>query len=408
MIAADVIVKSKSAWGSRIVLVPKKDGGERMCIDYRPVNAVTQKDVYPLPRTSEVLDTLGKAKFFSKLDLKSGYWQITMEPSDRHKTAFTTRQGLFEFTVMPFGLTTAPATFQRLMDSLLGDMLWKTVMVYLDDIIAFTETWEEHLTILDEVFTRLRAAGLKASPSKCELGMEQLLYLGHIVTREGILPDPQNVQAILDAKAPTDVSQLRSFLGMCTYYDEFVKGYANYAQPLFKLTRKSSEFIWTQECQDAFEDLKLMLTNAPVLRRPDTSLQYILHTDWSPHAIGAVLAQIDADGKEHPIAYGSRMLRSAELKYAPTQGECFSVVHWLQHFRRYLYGVHFILEVDHWALKWLMTTAQSGMLARWAMKLQEFDMEIRHRPGHKHTNADAMSRPPITAMPVPTAMIAVG
>ena len=298
MIAADVIVKSKSAWGSRIVLVPKKDGGERMCIDYRPVNAVTQKDVYPLPRTSEVLDTLGKAKYFSKLDLKAGYWQIAMEPSDRHKTAFTTRQGLFEFTVMPFGLTTAPATFQRLMDSLLGD----TVTVYLDDIIVFTETWEEHLTFLDEVFTRLRAAGLKASPNKCELGMEQLLYLGHIVTREGILPDPQNVQAILDATAPTDVLQLRSFLGMCTYYDEFVKGYANYAQPLFKLTRKSSEFIWTRECQDAFEDLKLMLTNAPVLRRPDTSLQYILHTDWSHHAIGAVLAQIDAEGNPCSVA----------------------------------------------------------------------------------------------------------
>lgn len=187
---------------------------------YRPVNAVTQKDVYPLPRTSEVLDTLGRAKYFSKLDLKSGYWQIAMEPSDRHKTAFVTRQGLFEFLVMPFGLTTAPATFQRLMDSLLGDLLWKKVMVYLDDIIVFTETWEEHMVVLDEVFTRLRAAGLKASPAKCELGMEQLLYLGHIVTREGVLPDPQNVQAILAATPPQDVSELRRFLGMCTYYDE--------------------------------------------------------------------------------------------------------------------------------------------------------------------------------------------
>lgn len=307
---------------------------------------------------------------------------------------------------MPFGLTTAPATFQRLMDSLLGDLLWKKVMVYLDDIIVFTETWEEHMVVLDEVFTRLRAAGLKASPAKCELGMEQLLYLGHIVTREGVLPDPQNVQAILAATPPQDVSELRRFLGMCTYYDEFVKGYANYAQTLFRLLRKSSEFIWAQECQDAFEDLKLMLTNAPVLRRPDSSLTYILHTDWSPHAIGAVLAQIGEDGKEHPVAYGSRMLRGAELRYAPTQGECFAVVHWLQHFRHYLYGVRFILEVHHWALKWLMTTAQSGMLARWAMRLQEFDMEIKHRPGHKHVNADAMSRPPIAPVPKPTALIA--
>ena len=374
MEAAGTIVKSKSSWGSHVVLVPKKDGGERFCIDFRPVNEVTQKDVYPLPRTVEVLDTLGTAKYFSKLDLKSGYWQIAVEPSDRHKTAFVTRRGLYEFVVMPFGLTSAPATFQRLMDSILGDLLWKTVMVYLDDIIIFTEGWQEHLVILDEVFTRLRAAGLQASPAKCELGMEQLLYLGHLITREGVLPDPKNIQTILEAAAPNSVSEVRTFLGMCNYYDEYVRYYADLAQPLYKLLRKQVEFIWSQECQDAFDKLKIMLTTAPVLRRPDSSMPYILHTDWSPMAIGAVLGQIDSQGQEHPVAYGSRLLRGAELKYAGTQGECFAVVHFVEQYRPYLYGVPFTLEVDHWALKWLMTTAHSGMLARWAMKLMEYNL----------------------------------
>ena len=212
----------------------------RYCIDYRPLNNVTVKDVYPLPRMEAVLDSLGKAQYFTKIDLKSGYWQIVVEPSDRHKTAFMTREGLFEFLVMPFGLTSAPATFQRLMDTILEGLLWKTVMVYLDDIVIYTNTWQEHLAVLDEVFLRLRAAGLMASPAKCDIAQEELLYLGHLVTRQGILPDPANVQAILQAKPPTDVTGVKSFIGMTHYYGDFVEGYAEIAAPLYELFRKSA------------------------------------------------------------------------------------------------------------------------------------------------------------------------
>jgi len=258
------------------------------------------------------------------------------------------------------------------------------------------------LAVLDEVFLRLRAAGLMASPAKCDIAQEELLYLGHLVTRQGILPDPANVQAILQAKPPTDVTGVKSFIGMTHYYGDFVEGYAEIAAPLYELFRKSAVFDWNAERQQAFEMLKDRLASPPVLRRPDTSLPYLLHTDWSPVAIGAVLAQVGLDGQEHPIAYGSRILHGAELNYSATQGECLAVVHFLEHWRPYLYGAKFVLEVDHWALKWLMTTAHNGKLARWAMKLQEFNFEIRHRPGSQHGNADAMSRPPITpAEPAP-------
>ena len=208
MKAANQIQHSDSAWGANPVIVKKKDGTPRVCIDFRALNDVTCKDSYPLPRTVEVLNELGKARWFIKVDLKSGYWQIVLDPKDRHKTAFCTRDGLFEFIVMPFGLTAAPATFQRLMDTVLAGLLWRNVMVYLDDIIIYNVTWEEHLAILDDVLRRLRAAGLQASRSKCAYGQSTIQYLGHIVTREGILPDPGNIKAIMDCPSPKSLTQL--------------------------------------------------------------------------------------------------------------------------------------------------------------------------------------------------------
>ena len=373
MLASGIIQPSGSNYASNVVLVKKKDGTMRVCIDYRPLNAVTCKDSYPLPRTDEVLNELAKAQWFSKLDLKSGYWQIVVDPEDRHKTAFMTRDGLYEF--MPFGLTSAPATFQRLMDRVLSDLLWHKVMVYLDDIIIYSETWQQHLTTIDDVLRRLRAAGLKASPGKCEFGQTSMQYLGHIVTREGILPDEDNVKAIMDCKAPETLTELRSFYGMVQYYGNYIPHLAEIAVPLFKLYKKGVEFTWTTDCQEAFETIKQSLVSPPVLRRPDPTLPYILQTDWSPTVIGAILAQEDSQGEEHPIAFASKLLKGPELRYSATEGECFAVVSFVEHFRPYLCGVPFTLEVDHWSLKWLMTNAQqNGKLARWALKLQKYDL----------------------------------
>ena len=407
MLESGTIISSKSSWSSAPVMVKKKDGGVRYCIDFRALNNVTIKDVYPIPNMEDVLDSLGNAMWFSKIDLKSGYWQIVVEPSDRHKTAFITREGLFEFVVMPFGLTSAPATFQRLMDTLLHDLLWHSVMVYLDDIIIYSADWSEHLAVLDEVLLRLRLAGLKASPGKCELAQEQLLYLGHLVTRQGTLPDPANIQPILDARPPTSVTAVKSFLGMTNYYANFIEGHSAIAAPIYRLLKKDVAFDWTEKCQDAFDILKACMATAPVLRRPDTSLPYLLHTDWSPVAIGAVLSQVGWDQEEHPIAYGSRLLHDAERNYAATEGECLAVVHFVEHWRPYLHGTHFIVEVDHSALRWLMTTMHVGKLARWQLKLSEYTFEIRHRPGNQHGNADAMSRDPVApSHDVPMAVLA--
>ena len=349
-----------------------------------------------------MLDELGKAQWFSKLDLKSGYWQIVVDPADRQKTAFSTRDGLFEFVVMPFGLTAAPATFQRLMDTVLKGLLWKNVMVYLDDIIIYSSTWEAHIQALDDVFRRLRAANLRVSAPKCALGQTEMQYLGHLVTREGILPDEANVQAVMDASAPNTVKDVRSFLGMANYYSQFVSGFAAIAKPLYRLTRKDMPFEWTEECEDSFQALKTALVSAPVLRRPDSSSPDMLQTDWSPIAIGAVLAQVGSDGEEHPVAFASRIVRGPEFKYAAVEGECFAVVHFTEHFRPYLYGTHFTVDMDHWALQWLMSNDhRNGRLARWALKLQEYDFTVRHRKGSLNANADAMSRPPIAvAQPV--------
>ena len=270
MIEQGICVPSQSPWSSPVVMVKKKDGTMRFCVDYRKLNEVTKKDSYPLPRIDDTLDALGGSAFFSTLDLKSGYWQVELDDESREKTAFVTHSGLYEFLVLPFGLTNAPSTFERLMDIVLNRLTWKIALIYIDDIIVFSKSFDEHLHHLEIVFQRLREAGIKLKPSKCDFGKSEVNFLGHVITKDGVMPDPEKIRAVKEFPIPTSVRELRSFLGLAQYYKRFVKDYSKIAATLNSLTgKKGNSFQWTPECDQAFNKIKEALTNPPILSYPD-------------------------------------------------------------------------------------------------------------------------------------------
>ena len=292
MLSSNVIRPSNSPWASPVVIVRKKDGSLRFCVDFRQLNAATVKDAHPLPRIDDLLDALHGAKWFSTLDLKSGYWQVPITEQDKAKTAFRTSSGqLFEFNQVPFGLGNAPATFSRLMDRVLAGLHWETCLFYLDDIIVFSSTWEEHLARLREVFERLRHAKLKLGAAKCTFAAKEVSYLGHRVTEEGLLPDPSLLAAIRDIPPPTTATEVRSFLGLAGYYRRYVKGFAAIAAPLHALTRKDAVFHWSEDCQAAFDQLKTRLTKSPITAFPDFSQEFRLYTDASTASSAALLGR---------------------------------------------------------------------------------------------------------------------
>lgn len=394
----DIIQPSCSPWAAPIVLVRKRDGSLRFCVDYRKLNDLTTKDAYPLPRIDDALDSLHNACWFSTLDLASGYWQVEVDPKDRHKTAFITRQGLFEFNVLSFGLCNSPGTFQRLMDLVLADLQWTTCLVYLDDIIVFGRTFQEHLLRLDEVLFKLRQANLKIKPSKCNLFATQVQYLGHVISADGVGVDPAKVQCVREWPVPKTQTEVRSFVGLASYYRRFVEGFAAVAQPLHQLTEKGRRFKWTEPCQQAFERLKIRLMTAPVLAYPDPHKPFTLDTDASDMGIGAVLSQ-EENGCERVIAYASRALTKQERKYATTKKELLSMVTFIKYFKHYLLGREFVLRTDHNSLRWLHNfQGLEGQLARWVEQLANFQYKIIHRPGKLHANADALSRLPAFAI----------
>jgi len=384
---------STGPWASPVVLVRKKNGKQRLCIDYRELNSITRKDAYPLPRIDDMLDSFGKAKWFTSLDLSSGYWQVEVDPKDRSKTAFITQFGIYQFKVMPFGLCNAPATFQRLMDEVFRGILWKFVMVYLDDIIVYSESFEEHLEHLHIVFDRLQAAGLKLNPEKCSFVKAELEFLGHIVSGQGIQTDPVKTEKVKNFPRPKNTTQLRGFLGLASYYRRFVPNFARITMPLNGLLKKGIIYQWTSKQDEAFNALKECLVTSPILMFPNFKEQFILFTDASISGLGAILSQLNEKGQEHVIAYASRALSKAEKNYAATELECLAVVWAIKHFHAYVYGQRFKLITDHSALKHLFNTAMpTGRTARWIMKLQMYDFETVHRAGKKHSNVDSLSR----------------
>lgn len=375
-------------------MVRKKDGTYRLCIDYRALNDATIKDAYPLPRIQDTLDTLSTAKWFTTLDLASGYWQVELTPRARKAAAFCSRKGLFEWNVMPFGLCNAPATFQRLMDRVLAGMQWETCLVYLDDIIVLGRDVPEMLQRLAQVFDRLRQANLKLKPAKCCLFRRQVAYLGHVISEDGVATDPSKIQKVKEWPAPASTQEVRQFVGLASYYRRFVKDFAAVAEPLHALNKKYARFQWSAECQAAFDELKHRLTTAPVLGYPLDHGGMILDTDASDVGIGAVLSQIQ-QGRERVLAYGSRKLSKTEQNYCTTRRELLAVVEFTRHFRQYLLGRPFVVRTDHSSLRWLTRLKEpEGQLARWLERLAEYDFEIVHRPGRLHTNADSLSRRP--------------
>jgi hypothetical protein len=351
----DLVTPSESPWASPVVLVHKKNGKYRFCVDYRQLNAITTKDVYPLPNIEDSLSYLDGSKIFSIIDLRSGYHQIELHPEDRSKTAFITQDGLFEWKVMPFGLTNAPATFQRTMDTVLAGLKYNTCLVYLDDILVFSKTIDEHIKKLDMVFERLSQADLRISVEKSRFGLSEIVYLGYVISAQGQSPDPEKLSAVKNFELPKNITMLQSFLGLCNYYRKFVEGYTNISAPLYAMTTKEDNFLWTKRRIEIFELLKEKMCSPPVLTHYRQDRPHRIHTDASQVGLGAVLLQQENEGCWKPVSYISRRTTQAEANYSITELEGTAVIFALDKFRQYVEGTHFVVVTDHCALCQLKT-----------------------------------------------------
>ncbi|XP_043263448.1 uncharacterized protein LOC122403783 [Colletes gigas] len=399
LLSQGIIQPSTSPYNSPLWIVPKKSDADgkkrwRMVIDFRSLNEKTVSDKYPLPQITEILDKLGGAKYFSIFDLANGFHQIEMNKLDRQKTAFTTPRGHYEFGRMPFGLKNAPPTFQRLMDQVLTGLHGTELFVYLDDIVVYSSSLREHEIKIKKLFNRLREHGLTLQTSKCQFLRREVTYLGHIVTAKGVKPDPRNLQAVKEFPIPKTQKNIQQFLGLTGYYRRFIQNYSGKAQPLVQLLGKGVRFNWTSEQQKSFEQLRDELCEQPILQYPDFNQPFIITTDASDFAVGAVLSQGQI-GQDLPIAYASRSLGKAERNYSATEKECLAMVYAAQYFRPYVFGRKFTLVTDHRPLVWLHSVKDpTSRLAKWKLKLLEYEYDVVHKSGKTNKNADALSRNP--------------
>jgi hypothetical protein len=379
---------SVSPWGAPILFVKKKDGTLRLCIDFRQLNKYTIKNKYPLPRIDDLFDQLRGEKIFSKIDLRSGYHQVRIKEEDIHKTTFRTRYGHYEFVVVPFGLTNAPTVFMCLMNGIFRNYLDKFVIVFLDDILIYSKSEEEHEHHLRLVLQVLREHQLYAKLSKCYFYQKQIHYLGHIISEQGIAVDPEKIEAIRGWPTPRNVSEVRSFMGLVGYYRRFIVGFSKISHPITSLQKKGTKFEWTPKCEENFNLLKELLTSAPVLKIVDPNESFVVCTDACKEGLGGVLMQ-----NGHVIGYESRKLKEHERNYATHDLELAAIVHALRMWRHYLMGKRFELRTDHIGLKYLFEQPTlNARKTRWLEFLSEYDLDIKHIKGKENKVVDALSR----------------
>lgn len=402
MLADGIIEPSNSPWSSPIILVKKSDGNYRFCVDYRQLNRVTKRDAYPLPFVSSTLDKLRDAHFLTTLDIKSAYWQIPLSESSKPLTAFVVpTRGLFQFTRMPFGLHNAPATWQRFIDRTLGVDLEQYVFCYLDDIVISTSTFDKHLEILRIVLKRLQDAGLTLNREKCKFCLSELKYLGYVVNSSGLMVDPTKVEAIISIPIPKNTTEVRRIVGLASWYRRFVPNFSTIIAPMTSLLRKNAKFVWDQSCEVALETIKNQLVSAPILTCPDFDIPFVVQTDASDYGLGCVLTQVQS-GEEKVICYLSRSLTRTERNFSTTEKELLAIIFAIEKLRPYLMGTKFTVVTDHYSLKWLYNIKDpTGRLARWCVRLQQYDFEVVHRKGKDNVVADALSR----SVPIINALI---
>jgi ribonuclease HI len=379
---------SSSPCGAPVLFVQKKDGSQGMCVDYRSLNDVTVKDKYPLPRIEDLFDQMRGARVFSKIDLRSGYHQMKIRPSDIPKTAFSTRYGLYEFTIMLFGLTNAPTYFMNLMNKVFMEYLDRFVVVFIDDILIYSKSEsdpEEHLRL---VLQKLRDNQLYAKFSKCEFWIDKVSFLGHIISNGGIAVDPAKVKKIMEWSVPTTVTEIRSLLRLVGYYWRFIEGFSKVAKPMTSLLEKGREFKWDEKCQESFDQLKKILMSPPMLVMPDLQKGFDIYCDECGQGLGCVLMQ-----EGHVIAYASRQLRKHELNYPTHDLELAAVVHALKIWRHYIMGTKCQVYTDHKSWKYIFTQKDLNLRQRrWLELIKDYDLEIHYHPGKANLVADALSR----------------